>query len=326
MKILSQESNIETASSVSSATAVRIYNSDSSAGIVTRTDSSDNTIGDLTVPAGEVLYLEKKSTDKLLAPSTVLASKVAYSQMMYYASYSSGGGSYSDPSDPYTTNLLYHLDANNASSYGGTGDAWTDLVSGSKSVTLQNSPEYITAPGGGTSKAFDFNGINQYADMPSTSFALGSTFSIEIWARDDSDPLSDQAIFSNNDLVNIGGVANENNFQIHFKKVPMKRSGSTGINGFTSLPTTQTWFQFVMTFNSGTVNAYINKSQVVPNYSGMNSSFTKNNGFLARRYGDQGTPQYMDGQISIFRAYSQVLTSSQIETNYDAHKGRYGLS
>ena len=106
----------------------------------------------------------------------------------------------------------------------------------------------------------------------------------------------------------------------------MKRSSGTGINGFTSLPTTQTWFQFVMTFNSGTLNAYINKSQVVPNYSGMLSSFTKQNGYLARRYGDQGTPEYMDGQISIFRAYSQVLTSSQIETNYDAHKGRYGLS
>ena len=320
MKILSQESNIGTASSVSSATAVRIYNSDSSAGIVTRTDSSDNTIGDLTVPAGEVLYLEKKSTDKLLAPSTVLASKVAYSQMMYYASYSSGGGSYSDPSDPYTTNLLYHLDANNESSYGGTGNAWTDLVSGSKSVTLQNSPDYVTADGG-TSKAFDFNGTNQYADMPSTSFALGSTFSIEIWARDDSDPLSDKIIFSNNST----NASETDNFQIHFKKSPMKRSGGgTGINGFTSLPTTQTWFQFVMTFNSGTLNAYINKSQVVPNYSGHNSSFTKQNGYLAR--GHAAAPNYMDGQISIFRAYSQVLTSSQIETNYDAHKGRYGLS
>ena len=321
MKILSQESNIGTASSVSSATAVRIYNSDSSAGIVTRTDSSDNTIGDLTVPSGEVLYLEKKSTDKLIAPSTVLASKVAYSHMMYYASYSSGGAApYVDPSDPYTTNLLYHLDAYNASSYGGTGTAWTDLVSGSKSVTLQNSPTYATAAGG-TTKAFDFNGTNQYADMPSTSFALGSTFSIEIWARDDSDPLSDKIIFSNNST----NGSESDNFQIHFKKCPMKRSGGgTGINGFTSLPTTQTWFQFVMTFNSGTLNAYINKSQVIPNYSGHNSSFTKQNGYLARGYA--GAENYMDGQISIFRAYSQVLTSSQIETNYDAHKGRYGLS
>ena len=322
MKILSQETNIGIATTVSSATAVRLYNSDSSAGIVTRTDNSDSTIGNFTVPAGEVLYLQKKSTDKLVAPSTVLASKVAYSHMMYYASYSSGGGGspYVDPSDPYTTNLLYHLDANNASSYGGTGNAWTDLVSGSKSVTLQNSPEYITAPGGGTSKAFDFNGTNQYADMPSTSFALGSTFSIEIWARDDSDPLSDKIIFSNNST---NGSENDN-FQIHFKKVPMRRSGSTGINAFTSLPTTQTWFQLVITFNSGTVNAYINKSQVVPNYSGMLGSFTKQNGYLARGYA--GAENYMDGQISIFRAYSQVLTSSQIETNYDAHKGRYGLS
>ena len=90
MKILSDETNIGTATTVSSATVVRVYNSDSSAGIVTRTDNSNSTIGNFTVPAGEVLYLEKKSTDKLIAPSTVFASKVAYSSMMSYASYVSG--------------------------------------------------------------------------------------------------------------------------------------------------------------------------------------------------------------------------------------------
>ena len=90
MKILSDETNIGTATTVSSATVVRVYNSDSSAGIVTRTDNSNSTIGNFTVPAGEVLYLEKKSTDKLIAPSTVFASKVAYSSMMSYASYASG--------------------------------------------------------------------------------------------------------------------------------------------------------------------------------------------------------------------------------------------
>ena len=95
MKILSDETNIGTATTVSSATVVRVYNSDSSAGIVTRTDNSNSTIGNFTVPAGEVLYLEKKSTDKLIAPSTVFASKVAYSSMMSYASYGSAGPTYS---------------------------------------------------------------------------------------------------------------------------------------------------------------------------------------------------------------------------------------
>ena len=322
MKVLSAESNLASATNVGNSTVVRVYNSDSSAGTITKKNAAGTTLGTMTVPAGEVVYCEKQYTDTLEGGATLKASQIAYSNMMYYASAASGGGGYSDPSDPYTTNLLYHLDANNASSYGGTGTAWTDLVSGSKSVTLQNSPEYITAPGGGTSKAFDFNGTNQYADMPSTSFALGSTFSIEIWARDDSDPLSDNVIFTNNS--DYSASQQDHNFQIHFKKVPMKRPSGTGINGFTSLPTTQTWFQFVMTFNSGTVNAYINKSQVVPNYSGMNSSFTKQPGYLGK--GRAGQENHMDGQISIFRAYSQVLTSSQIETNYDAHKGRYGLS
>ncbi len=320
MKILSQEVNLGIGTTnVSKSTVVRIYNSSSDAGIVTTKNSSDSVIGSLTIPGSQVLYAQKNATDTLTGSSVIKVAKTAYSSVMQYASWSSGG--YTDPSDPYTTNLLYHLDANNASSYGGTGTAWTDLVSGSKSVTLQNSPEYITADGG-TSKAFDFNGSNQYADMPSTSFALGSTFSIEIWARDDSDPLSDNIIFTNNS--DYSASQQDHNFQIHFKKVPMKRPSGTGINGFTSLPTTQTWFQFVMTFSSGTLNAYIDKSQVITNYSGMNSSFTKQPGYLGK--GRAGQENHMDGQISIFRAYSQVLTSSQIETNYDAHKDRYGLS
>ena len=321
MKVLSAESNLGSATNVGNSTVVRVYNSDSSSGTITKKDAAGNTLGTMTVSAGEVVYCEKQYTDTLEGGATLKASQIAYSNMMYYASYASSGGGYTDPSDPYTTNLLYHLDANNASSYGGTGTAWTDLVSGSKSVTLQNSPTYATAAGG-TTKAFDFNGTNQYADMPSTSFALGSTFSIEIWARDDSDPLSDNVIFTNNS--DYSASQQDHNFQIHFKKVPMKRPSGTGINGFTSLPTTQTWFQFVMTFSSGTLNAYIDKSQVITNFSGMNSSFTKQPGYLGK--GRAGQENHMDGQISIFRVYSQVLTSSQIETNYDAHKGRYGLS
>jgi hypothetical protein len=33
----------------------------------------------------------------------------------------------------------------------------------------------------------------------------------------------------------------------------------------------------------------------------------------------------MNGYISIVRIYNKVLSTAEIEQNFDAHKGRYGL-
>ena len=160
MKILSAETNIGTATTVSSATVVRVYNSDSSAGIVTRTDNSNTTIGNLTVPSGEVLYLQKKSTDKLIAPSTVLASKVGYSHMMSYASYSSSGGG-GGGDNVVTDNMVVYLDAGNNSSYSGSGTSWNDVSGNGNNFTLVNGPTYSSSDGG----AIVLDGTNDYVNF-----------------------------------------------------------------------------------------------------------------------------------------------------------------
>ena len=64
IKVLAAETNLNAATNVSNATVVRVYNGHSAAVVITRSDSSDNTIGSLTVKNGEVV-LEKEPTDKL---------------------------------------------------------------------------------------------------------------------------------------------------------------------------------------------------------------------------------------------------------------------
>ena len=92
MKVLSQETNLGSDITVDNDTVVRTYNSDTDAATVTRKDSGGSTVGSLTVPSKKVIYLEKKSNDTLIAPSTVKASKIAYSPVMQYASWTAGGG------------------------------------------------------------------------------------------------------------------------------------------------------------------------------------------------------------------------------------------
>ena len=57
--VLSAETNLSSATNVSSASVVRIFNSDSSAATVTKKDSGGSIIGSFTMSAGEVVYSEK---------------------------------------------------------------------------------------------------------------------------------------------------------------------------------------------------------------------------------------------------------------------------
>ncbi len=82
VKVLAEEGNLSSSSNVDNATVVRLYNSHSSAALITRREGN-TTIGSLTVAAGEVIYLEKEPTETLISSLgqdgiNVKVSKIAY--------------------------------------------------------------------------------------------------------------------------------------------------------------------------------------------------------------------------------------------------------
>ena len=94
MKILSTETNLGSATNVSNAPVVRLFNSGSSNILVTRKDYNAVVVGSFMVPSGEVVYAEKYFTDTLEGSSDVKATKTAYSSMMSFASSGSSGPTY----------------------------------------------------------------------------------------------------------------------------------------------------------------------------------------------------------------------------------------
>ena len=81
IKVLAAEGNLSSASNVSTATVVRLFNNHSAAIAITRKNSGGTTIGSLTVNTKESVLLEKDSTDTLTAASngaSVLVAKIAY--------------------------------------------------------------------------------------------------------------------------------------------------------------------------------------------------------------------------------------------------------
>jgi len=152
MKILSQETNLESDITVDNATVVRTYNNADTSTTVIRKDSGGSTVGSLTIPSKKLVYLEKKSNDTLIGDSTVKASKIAYSPMMQYASWLEGGGA---PSYDTVTN----------------SNSWSTLTdSGSVDGTLsQNLLNCTTVPKSGKRVYFilftyRLTGTEAYAD------------------------------------------------------------------------------------------------------------------------------------------------------------------
>jgi hypothetical protein len=72
---------------------------------------------------------------------------------------------------------------------------------------------------------------------------------------------------------------------------------------------------------------YLN-GQLSNSMSGLkNFGYSAGNGnILGRRSSTSGFENYWDGQISILRYYNAALTDANVLTNYNANKGRYGLS
>ena len=76
-KVLAAEADLSSASNVTLATLVRVYNGHSAVSVITRKDSGGNTIGSATVLNGTVEVFEKDATDTLTASAGGASVKVA---------------------------------------------------------------------------------------------------------------------------------------------------------------------------------------------------------------------------------------------------------
>ena len=75
-KVLAAEADLSSASNVTLATLVRLYNGHSAVSVITRKDSGGNTIGSATVLNGTVEVFEKDATDTLTASAGGASVKV----------------------------------------------------------------------------------------------------------------------------------------------------------------------------------------------------------------------------------------------------------
>jgi hypothetical protein len=229
-----------------------------------------------------------------------------------------------------STGRIIYLDANNASSYSGTGTTWTNLDSGgSYSATLNGSPTFdeTTTPG---NKYFDFNraaATGQFAQINQAAAinpVVNQPFTIQIWARINN--VGAQGSLVSKMFGEPEDYDGYNFIYLSNSALQLHLNGSSRDNRF---PTSagvisNGWRLYTANVQFGNGGGrqnriFINGRQVL--------SATSTESFISNRIQNLTFPAGFggDGECDVgqFYYYNTELSVTQIIQNYDASKTRY---
>jgi hypothetical protein len=237
------------------------------------------------------------------------------------------GTSYVPPPLPslVTSGLILNYNINDTLSYTGTGTTITDLQKNSN-ATIYNNPPY-TSTGGGY---LTFNGANQYL-ITNTSLAsklspptTSKVISIFVWMY----PMDNGVIVTElgSPAINTVWYAN----LIEMVAGNLRFSVWPNGRGFAStIPTPpNTWYYVGLTYSGNTLKAYVNGQ-----LAGTGNNYSRDTPGAGLYYSvaAMGTTHLGDGtpanmSFGGMQVYNIALTDSNVLTNYNAQKSRFGLS
>jgi hypothetical protein len=229
-----------------------------------------------------------------------------------------------------TDGLDFYIDPINPKSYPGTGTSVYDISGNGYVGTLVNGPIY-------NSTYFTFDGVNESLRFGDILDRGTSPFTLSAWVRKTGNSISDS--FG-------GGIVTKGSYGGNLAGYSMLISNTTNagrgaIQLRTSNPDTpytiptdysipfNNWMYF--TSMRDTVNEvarfYINTQLVgtidVPNTANIDTIYNFTIGAL--HLGGTSHQRHFKGDISSIYGYNRTLTQPEIEQNYNALKGRFGL-
>jgi hypothetical protein len=214
-----------------------------------------------------------------------------------------------------TTNLSMFLDAGNASSYSGSGTAWTDLSGNSRNGTLTNGPTYTSADGG----SIVFDGTNDFVQCSGSITATAATF--VTWMRRNGPQGNFDGI-----LYSRGSVATGISFFGTTNKISYTWNDAVNTYSWDSGLTIPdlTWCMVAVSVTSTTATAYLCQSSGIT--SAINTvshtSTTLDDIKIGR---DEVDIRYFTGNIATAMIYDRALSADEITQNFNALRGRFGL-
>mgnify|MGYP000485135239 CR=1 FL=1 len=215
------------------------------------------------------------------------------------------------------SNLIRSYDINNRFSYNGTGTTLGDVSGNGIDGTLVNGVGYNNSNGG----SIVFDGSNDYVSFSS---GLPSTddLTYEAWVNPSS--FSGFNVILNHDNWSTGYV----HFQfdqgaLHFDLHCCQVGGQAISSTFNF--TTNTWYQVAAVYSKslGQVSFYVNGT--LTNTVNLTGSIPTITNSSLKMGSWNGNDRFFNGKIGLVRIYNSALSASDIQTNFNGSKTRFGL-
>lgn len=234
-----------------------------------------------------------------------------------------------------TNGLVLCLDAANVKSYPGTGTTWTNLSGSGNNGTLTNGPTFSSDNKG----SLVFDGTNDHANLGSSNNLTGNnlqTLTVSIWLKYSTTTFDTRAF-----TLQRGSSLNSSLLGIYNNADSTIQVNTTGSLGFFTRNFNNTSHAgLVFNDNYHLKNRFINVQCVV---DGMNrylyidgilknsdsdvgiQSVTNNTDPVYVGSGPTGNSNFWNGSIGNIMFYRRALTAAEIQQNFNALRGRYGI-
>jgi hypothetical protein len=225
--------------------------------------------------------------------------------------------------------IVLDLDAGNSASYAGTGPTWTDLSGKGNHGTLVNSVTYNSANQGylvfnGNGFQVGNGGYNPYVSLPrSTDFDFNTgDFTVENWIY--MTPTNEHSIYIS---LNVNG-SNYAAFRMEYYNGNLYLShsydGTSHISAGNFAFTRNAWQHIVVSRIAGSAVVYVNGVSKLT-YSLPGSLLAQQNSRIGDFFGSNGYYSF-SGNIATTKIFKgKGLTSTEVLTNFNLTKSRFGL-
>ena len=230
---------------------------------------------------------------------------------------------------PIVTNgLVLALDAANQKSFVSGSTLWNDLSGNNYNGTLLSGSTYSSEKGGNI--VFDGNDDVVNGNINGSIFTGSFTQSSWIYKLNANQQW--QGVFSNSTTVNNTYLMTFGNGSVAapYNSVGTNQVGASEAGIFLDIGThINKWLNIIITKTGSTLNIYCYKDGILLqnsgtiNWNGGNFSTTSN--YLLGKHWLAGYVPSLQGNIANTLLYNRVLSTSEIQQNYNGQKSRFNL-
>ena len=213
-----------------------------------------------------------------------------------------------------TTGLQLYLDAGNASSYPGSGTAWTDLSGNNRDGTLTNGPTYSGTNGG----SIVFDGSNDYVQCTGSLTVTAATFVTWI-RRNGNQGQYDGILFSRGSNTTGMNFQTSNQLGYHWNDAGNTYNWQSGL----TIPNL-TWCMIAVSVTSTAATAYLCQTGGTTTATNTVNHSSSNLNDIKLAQDDAGN-RFFNGNIAIAQLYNIALSAGEISQNFEADRARFGV-